>query len=100
MNHQEYMLSIIKKEYTITKQPLRAILNHDLSKTQHRGIYLEFEPKNNIFNSHYKLFINNIIGAKDFHNSPGLLGVSDIPDCLWFKEHYDKIKVFPNALKI
>lgn len=100
MNHQEYVLSVIKKKYIITKPPVVAILNHYLTKTQHRGLYVEFKPKKNIFSSYYKLFINDTIGAKCFHNSLGVLGVPNIPDCLWFKEECDEIQTFSNALKI
>lgn len=93
MNHQEYVLSIIKKKYTITKHPVRAILNHELTSAQYRGLYVEFKPKKNKFTSHYKLFINDKVGDKTFHNAPGILCVPDIADCLWFKEHYDTIKI-------
>lgn len=93
MNHQEYVLSIIKKKYTITQPPVRAILNHALTSAQYRGLYVEFKHKKNIYASHYKLFINDNVGDKTFHNAPGILGVPDIADCLWFKEHYDTIKI-------
>lgn len=93
MNHQEYVLSIIKKKYTITKHPVRAILNHALTSAQYKGIYVEFKPKKNKFASHYKLFINDRVGDKTFHNAPGILCVPDIADCLWFKEHFDTIKI-------
>lgn len=93
MNHQEYVLSIIKKKYTITQPPARAVLTHYLTNTHHTGIYVEFKPKKNMFSSHYQLFINYKVGAKCFHNSPGLLSDPNIPDCLWFKEHLDTIKI-------
>ena len=100
MNHQEYVLSIIKKKYIIMKPPVRATLNHYQTKTQHRGLYVEFKHKKNKYAPHYKLFINDKVGDWTFHNAPGILGVPDIPDCLWFKEEWDKIQTFPNALKI
>lgn len=93
MNHQEYVLSIIKKKFSITQPPVRAILNHELTNAQYRGLYVEFKPKKNKFASHYKLFINDSVGDKTFHNASGILGVPDIADCLWFKEHYDTIKI-------
>ena len=93
MNHQEYVLSIIKKKYTITQPPVRAILNHELTSAQYKGLYVEFKPKKNKFTSRYKLFINDKVGDKTFHNAPGILCVPDIADCLWFKEHYDTIKI-------
>lgn len=93
MNHQEYVISIIKKKYNITQPPVRAILNHALTSAQYRGLYVEFKPKKNKFASHYKLFINDKVGDRTFHNAPGILGVSDIADCLWFKEQYDTIKI-------
>lgn len=93
MNHQEYVLSIIKKKYNITQPPVRAILNHALTSAQYRGLYVEFKHKKNIYASHYKLFINDNVGDKTFHNSPGILGVPDIADCLWFKEEFDTIKI-------
>lgn len=93
MNHQEYVLSIIKKKYTITQPPVRVILNHALTSAQYRGIYVEFKPKKNTYASHYKLFINDNVGDRAFHNSPGILGVPDIADCLWFKEEFDTIKI-------
>lgn len=100
MNHQEYIISFIKKKYIITQPPVRAVLNHYLTKTQHRGIYVEFKQKKNKFANHYKLFINDTVGARCFHNSPGILSDPDIPDCLWFKEECDEIQTFSNALKI
>ena len=93
MNHQEYVLSIIKNKYTITQPPVRAILNHALTSAQYRGLYVEFKHKKNIYASHYKLFINDNVGDRTFHNAPGILGVSDIADCLWFKEEFDTIKI-------
>lgn len=93
MNHQEYVLSIIKKKYTITQPPVRAILNHELTSAQYTGIYVEFKPKKNKLASHYKLFINDNVGDRTFHNAPGTLGVPDIEDCLWFKEYFDTIKI-------
>lgn len=93
MNHQEYVLSIIKKKHTITKHPVRAILNHALTSAQYRGLYVEFKPKKNKFAPHYKLFINDKVGDRTFHNAPGILCVPDIADCLWFKEHFDTIKI-------
>ena len=93
MNHQEYVLSIIKKKYTITQPPVRVILNHYLTNSQYTGLYVEFKPKKNKFASHYKLFINDNVGDRTFHNSPGILCVPDIADCLWFKEHFDTIKI-------
>lgn len=93
MNHQEYVLSIIKKKFIITQPPVRAILNHELTNAQYRGLYVEFKPKKNKFASHYKLFINDRVGDKTFHNAPGILCVPDIADCLWFKEHFDTIKI-------
>lgn len=93
MNHQEYVLSIIKKKYNITQPPVRAILNPALTSAQYTGLYVEFKPKKNKFVSHYKLFINDRLGDKTFHNAPGILGVPDIADCLWFKEHFDTIKI-------
>lgn len=42
MNHQEYVLNLIKKKYIITKPPVRAILNHALTSAQYRGLYVEF----------------------------------------------------------
>lgn len=82
MNHQEYVLSAIKKNYIITKPPVRAILNHDLTKTKHRGIYVEFKPKKNRFSSPYSLFINDNVDCELFHNALNILCVPDIPDCL------------------
>lgn len=93
MNHQEYVLSIIKKKYTITQPPVRAILNHGLTSAQYTGIYVEFKPKKNKLASHYKLFINDRVGDKAFHNAPVILGVPDIADCLWFKKEFDTIKI-------
>lgn len=100
MNHQEYVLNLIKKKYIVTKPTVRAVLTHYLTTTQHTGIYVEFKPKKNMFTSHYQLFINDKVGAKCFHNSPGLLGVSTVPHCLWFKEEYDTIEELPKGLKI
>lgn len=100
MNHQEYVLSIIKKKYTITKPPVRATLNHYQTKTKHIGIYVEFKRGSSIFYNNHKLFINDTVGARCFHNSPGLLSDPNIPDCLWFKEECDEIQTFSNALKI
>ena len=99
MNHQEYVLSVIKKKYSITKPPVRAILNHDLTKTKHIGLYVEFKRKKNRFSKDYKLFINDKVGDRTFHNAPGILSDPKIADCLWFKEHYDEIK-FLNGLYI
>lgn len=93
MNHQEYVLSIIKKKYTITQPPVRAILNHALTSAQYRGLYVEFKPKKNKYAPHYKLFINDNVGDRSFHNDPGILCVPDIANCLWFKEHFDTIKI-------
>lgn len=93
MNHQEYVLSVIKKKYIITKPPVRVILNHSLTKTKHRGIYVEFRPKKNKFAYSYKLFINDNVDDRTFHNAPNILCVPNIPDCLWFKEHFDTIKL-------
>lgn len=93
MNHQEYVLSITKNKYTITQPPVRAILNHALTNAQYRGLYVEFKPKKNKFASPYKLFINDRVGDKIFHNAPNILCVPNIPDCLWFKEHFDTIKL-------
>lgn len=93
MNHQEYVLSIIKKKFIITQPPVRAVLNHYVSNTKHRGIYIEFRRgRGNIYRN-YELFINDIVGDKHFHNSPGLLADPKITDCLWFKEHLDTIKI-------
>lgn len=93
MNNQEYVLSVIKKKYTITQPPVRAILNHYLTKAKHRGLYVEFKSKKNKFASHYTLFINDKVGCNMFHNAPGTLSDHKITDCLWFKEHYDEIKI-------
>lgn len=93
MNHQEYVLSIIKNKYTITQPPVRAILNHALTSAQYRGLYVEFKHKKKIYASHYKLFINDNVGDRTFHNALGILGVPDIADCLWFKEEFDTIKI-------
>lgn len=93
MNHQEYVISIIKKKYNITQPPVRAILNHALTSAKYTGLYVEFKPKKNKFASHYKLFINDRVGDRSFHNAPGILCVPDIADCLWFKEHFDTIKI-------
>lgn len=93
MNHQEYIISLIKKKYIITQPPVRAVLNHYLTKTQHRGIYVEFKQGSSIFYNKYKLFINDTVGAMCFHNAPGILCVPDIANCLWFKEHFDTIKI-------
>jgi len=98
MNHQEYVLSIIKNKYIITKPPVRAILNHDLTKTKHIGLYVEFKRKNRL-SKYYKLFINDNVGSRMFHNAPGILSDPKIADCLWFKEHYDEIR-FLNGLYI
>ena len=93
MNHQEYVLSIIKKKYTIAQPPVRAILNHALTSAQYRGLYVEFTYKKNKYAPHYKLFINDRVGDRTFHNAPGILCVPDIADCLWFKECFDTIKI-------
>jgi hypothetical protein len=93
MNHQEYVLSIIKKKFSITQPPVRAILNHALTSAQYRGLYVEFKPKKNKYAPHYKLFINDNVGDRSFHNAPGILCVPDIANCLWFKEHFDTIKI-------
>lgn len=98
MNHQEYVLSVIKDKYIVTSHPVRAILNHDLTKTKHKGLYVEFKLKNR-FSKAYKLFINDDVGNRMFHNAPGILSDPKIIDCLWFKEHYDEIK-FLNGLYI
>lgn len=92
MNHQEYVLSVIKKKYSITKPPVRAILNHDLTKTKHRGLYIEFKQKKNRLSKDYKLFINDNVGNRMFHNAPSILSDPKITNCLWFKEHYDEIR--------
>lgn len=93
MNHQEYVLSVIKKKYSITKPPVRAILNHGLTSAWYRGLYVEFKSKKNKFASHYTLFINDKVGCNTFHNAPGILSDPKITDCLWFKEHFDTIKI-------
>lgn len=93
MNNQEYVLSVIKKKYSITKPPVRVILNHYLTKTKHRGLYVEFKSKKTNLPSHYTLFINDKVGCNMFHNASSMLSDSKITDCLWFKEHYDEIKI-------
>ena len=45
MNHQEYVLSAIKKKYIIAKPPVRAILIHGLTNAQYTGLYVEFKQK-------------------------------------------------------
>lgn len=91
MNHQEYVLDLIKNKYKVTKPPVRAILTHWITGTKHRGFYIEFR-RNNTFSPYYKLFINDKIGERLFHNSPGVLCDPKIADCLWFKEDLDKIE--------
>nr|DAW09272.1 MAG TPA: hypothetical protein [Caudoviricetes sp.] len=92
MSNKEYVLSVIKDKYIITKPPVRAILTQYLTKTKHKGFYVEF--KSNYRPDYiYRLFINDTVGYKYFHNAPNVLCVPDIEDCLWFKEYYDKIKI-------
>lgn len=93
MNHQEYVINLIKKKYIITKPFSKAMLYHYQTKTWHRGIYVEFKRGKSTIYNNYKLFINDTVGASCFHNSPGVLGVPDIPDCIWFKEACDTIKI-------
>ena len=100
MNHQEYVINLIKKKYIVTKPPVRAILTHYLSNTKHRGIYIEFKQGNGVIYRNYELFINDSVGDKHFHNSPGLLADPKIADCLWFKECYDLIEELPKGLII
>lgn len=93
MNHQEYVLSVIKKKFIITQPPVRAILNHALTSAQYKGLYAEFKYRKNKYAPHYKLFINDKVGDRSFHNASGILCVPDITNCLWFKEHFDTIKI-------
>ena len=92
MNHQEYVLSLIKDKYKVAKLPVRAILTHWMTQTKQRGIYIEFRM-DNIFGSYYKLFINDKVGERLFHNAPGVLCDPKIVDCLWFKEDFDKLEI-------
>lgn len=100
MNHQEYVLNLIKKKYIVTKPPIRAVLNHYISNTKCTGIYIEFKRGNGAIYRDYQLFINDVVGDKHFHNSTGLLADPKITDCLWFKEEYDTIEELPKGLKI
>ena len=100
MNHQEYILNLITNKYIVTKPPVRAILNHYVSNTKYKGIYIEFKRGNGVIYRNYELFISDNVGDKHFHNSPYLLSDPKIADCLWFKESYDEIKELPRGLTV
>ena len=93
MTNVEKVLEVIKeKEFVITRYPYRACIKiEDANFESFMGNVIKFERVSPIGVNKYTLFIADDEGHKLFHNGLTILGNTNIPRVLWFKEWCDKI---------
>lgn len=91
MNYVEMVVKVIKdKGYNITQNPCKVKLKKGIKKQLFSGSYLEFEYKSFWGMRKHKIFISDKEDNKNFHNGSFVLGASDLPSVIWFKEGYDE----------
>lgn len=91
-NVERVMEALEEREFTITHYPCRASIKiEEAGFKSFIGNVIEFEKACSIGLNKYTLFISDEEDCNQFHNWVSLLGNTNIPKVLWFKESYDKI---------
>ena len=89
-NVERVIKAIEEREFTITRYPCRASIKiEEAGFKSFIGNVIEFERFCPIGLNKYTLFISDEEDHKQFHNGVSLLGNTNMPKVLWFKEHYD-----------
>ena len=93
MTNVEKVLEVVKeKGFVIIRYPYRACIKiEDANFESFMGNVIKFEKVSPIGGNKYTLFIADDEGHKLFHNGLTILGNTNIPRVLWFKEWCDKI---------
>lgn len=93
MTNVERVMEVIEEiGFTITHYPCRASIKiEEVGFKSFMGNAIEFERVCPIGLNKYTLFISDEEDHNQFHNGLYLLGNTNMPKVLWFKEPYDKI---------
>lgn len=90
-NVEKVIKAIEEREFTITQNPFKALIDMYDRELKFVGTVLSFEYRSSLGVHEHTIFINDKEDSNIFHNGFSLLGGNDLPSVIWFKEPYDKI---------